>query len=104
MTPPAPMPAPPSMPALAPRTAPPSMPALAPRTAPASMAAPAPRTATGRTVTRRPMTAADPSAAVGRQCGRCGAVGTHYLTCPDLRLPSGYRVSEPPWAPAHSTS
>ena len=27
-----------------------------------------------------------------RQCSRCGAVGTHYLTCPDLRLPSGYRL------------
>jgi hypothetical protein len=32
----------------------------------------------------------------GRQCTRCGAVGTHYLTCPDLRLPSGYRVSGAP--------
>jgi hypothetical protein len=27
------------------------------------------------------------------QCTRCGAVGTHYLTCPSLRLPAGYRVS-----------
>ena len=27
------------------------------------------------------------------QCTRCGAVGTHYLTCPRLRLPEGYRVS-----------
>ena len=27
-------------------------------------------------------------------CIRCGAVGTHYLTCPSLRLPSGYRLSE----------
>ena len=27
-----------------------------------------------------------------RQCARCGAVGTHYLTCPCLRLPSGYRL------------
>ena len=27
-----------------------------------------------------------------RRCARCGAVGTHYLTCPDLRLPSGYRL------------
>ncbi len=42
------------------------------------------------------MTVADPSAAVGRQCGRCGAVGTHFLTCPDLRLPTGYRVSQGP--------
>jgi len=22
-----------------------------------------------------------------RQCARCGALGTHYLTCPSLRLP-----------------
>ena len=29
-----------------------------------------------------------------RQCGRCGAVGTHYLTCPALRLPRGYRISD----------
>ena len=29
----------------------------------------------------------------GRQCIRCGAVGTHYLTCPGLRLPSGYRTA-----------
>ena len=27
-----------------------------------------------------------------RRCARCGAVGTHYLTCPGLRLPSGYRL------------
>jgi hypothetical protein len=27
------------------------------------------------------------------QCTRCGAVGTHYLTCPSLRLPPGYRLS-----------
>jgi hypothetical protein len=33
-----------------------------------------------------------------RQCIRCGAVGTHYLTCPGLRLPSGYRLSEDPRA------
>jgi hypothetical protein len=31
-----------------------------------------------------------------RQCARCGAVGTHYLTCPGLRLPPGYRVGGPP--------
>ena len=24
-----------------------------------------------------------------RQCTRCGALGTHYLTCPSLRLPPG---------------
>jgi hypothetical protein len=29
----------------------------------------------------------------GRRCIRCGAVSTHYLTCPSLRLPSGYRLS-----------
>jgi hypothetical protein len=25
------------------------------------------------------------------RCRKCGAVGTHYLTCPDLQLPSGFR-------------
>jgi hypothetical protein len=43
-----------------------------------------------------------------RRCARCGGVGTHFLTCARLRLPSGYRFSddmaasggEPPgWAP-----
>ncbi len=29
-----------------------------------------------------------------RQCGRCGGVGTHFLTCPALRLPPGYRISD----------
>jgi hypothetical protein len=29
-----------------------------------------------------------------RRCIRCGAVGTHYLTCPDLRLPAGFRLGE----------
>ena len=33
-----------------------------------------------------------------RQCARCGAVGTHYLTCPGLRLPSGYRLGDAPGA------
>jgi len=28
------------------------------------------------------------------QCGRCGGVGTHYLTCPALNLPPGYRISD----------
>ena len=44
-----------------------------------------------------------PRVALGRarellagHCIRCGAVGTHYLTCPSLRLPSGYRLSEDP--------
>jgi hypothetical protein len=27
------------------------------------------------------------------QCTRCGGLGTHYLTCPGLRLPAGYRLS-----------
>ena len=31
-----------------------------------------------------------------RQCTRCGAIGTHYLTCPTLRLPPGYRLSPAP--------
>ena len=31
-----------------------------------------------------------------RRCARCGAVGTHYLTCPGLRLPSGYRLADTP--------
>jgi hypothetical protein len=30
------------------------------------------------------------------QCTRCGAVGTHYLTCPSLRLPPGYRLGDAP--------
>jgi hypothetical protein len=29
-----------------------------------------------------------------RRCVRCGAVGTHYLTCPGLRLPAGYRFGD----------
>ena len=29
-----------------------------------------------------------------RQCTRCGGVGTHYLTCPSLRLPPGYRLRD----------
>ena len=29
-----------------------------------------------------------------RRCVRCGAVGTHYLTCPDLRLPSDFRFGD----------
>jgi len=39
-----------------------------------------------------------------RRCARCGAVGTHYLTCPGLRLPPGYRLSEggPPGEPSVS--
>ena len=31
-----------------------------------------------------------------RQCARCGALGTHYLTCPVLRLPRGYRFGQDP--------
>jgi hypothetical protein len=30
------------------------------------------------------------------QCTRCGATGTHYLTCPSLRLPPGYRLRPGP--------
>jgi hypothetical protein len=37
----------------------------------------------------RPARAGDP-------CTRCGASGTHYLTCPTLRLPPGYRLSPDP--------
>ena len=33
---------------------------------------------------------------LARQCTQCGAVGTHYLTCPSLRLPAGYRLSQDP--------
>jgi hypothetical protein len=29
-----------------------------------------------------------------RQCTRCGALGTHYLTCPLLQLPRGYRFND----------
>ena len=69
-------------------------------------------------ISSEPVTAADPSAAAECQpgrtspgtalrlaakdaaaaapwCRRCGAVGTHYLTCPSLRLPAGYRLSHP---------
>ena len=31
-------------------------------------------------------------------CTRCGAISTHYLTCPGLRLPPGYRLSADPGA------
>ncbi len=37
-----------------------------------------------------------PDELLARQCTRCGAVGTHYLTCPILRLPSGYRLTDDP--------
>lgn len=33
-------------------------------------------------------------AAARPPCRRCGAAGTHYLTCPSLRLPPGYRLSQ----------
>ena len=32
----------------------------------------------------------------GEPCTRCGASGTHYLTCPSLRLPPGYRLTPDP--------
>ena len=35
-----------------------------------------------------------------RQCMRCGGVGTHYLTCSRLQLPSGYRFSDDDRPPA----
>jgi hypothetical protein len=35
-----------------------------------------------------------------RRCARCGAVGTHFLTCPGLRLPSGYRIGDVPGSEA----
>lgn len=31
-----------------------------------------------------------------RLCPRCGAAGTHFLNCPTLRLPAGYRISRAP--------
>ena len=37
---------------------------------------------------------AEEEAAETRQCARCGGVGTHFLTCPALRLPRGYRISD----------
>ena len=57
-------------------------------------------------ITPRPVTAAASPAegsevappgageASQKQCTRCGAVGTHFLTCPALRLPSGYRLGD----------
>jgi hypothetical protein len=33
---------------------------------------------------------------LARLCMRRGAAGTHYLTCPGLRPPPGYRLSEDP--------
>jgi hypothetical protein len=39
---------------------------------------------------------AGPAAPPERRCARCGAVGTHYLTCPALRLPTGYRLFDAP--------
>jgi hypothetical protein len=55
-------------------------------------------------VTSRPRVAPGPAREpLTRQCTRCGAVGTHYLTCPGLRLPSGYRLSrDPGQQPDHS--
>jgi hypothetical protein len=32
-------------------------------------------------------------ARAGEPCTRCGASGTHYLTCPSLRLPPGYLLT-----------
>ena len=35
-----------------------------------------------------------PARELPQLCMRCGAVATHYLTCPSLRLPAGYRPGE----------
>ena len=35
-------------------------------------------------------------ARAGEPCTRCGASGTHYLTCPSLRLPPGYLLTPDP--------
>lgn len=36
----------------------------------------------------------DEAEAPGRRCARCGGVSTHFLTCPALKLPPGYRISD----------
>src|SRR5204863_4173444 len=43
---------------------------------------------------------AGPAEPPERRCARCGAVGTHYLTCPGLRLPTGYRLFDAPGSEA----
>ena len=43
---------------------------------------------------------AGPAEPPERRCARCGAVGTHYLTCPALRLPTGYRLFDAPGSEA----
>jgi hypothetical protein len=35
-----------------------------------------------------------PARELPQPCLRCGAVATHYLTCPSLRLPAGYRAGD----------
>jgi hypothetical protein len=35
-----------------------------------------------------------PARELPQLCMRCGAVATHYLTCPNLRLPAGYRPGQ----------
>jgi hypothetical protein len=42
----------------------------------------------------RPRAARGRTGEAGRQCVECGAIGTHYLTCPGLRLPAGYRLTD----------
>jgi hypothetical protein len=44
----------------------------------------------------RTMAAPEPAAGPGLLCLRYGAAGPHYLTCPSLRLPADYRLSEDP--------
>jgi hypothetical protein len=38
-------------------------------------------------------------ARAGEPCTRCGASGTHYLTCPSLRLSPGYLLTPNPAPP-----
>lgn len=64
----------------------------APAVAPGVASAMAPGIAAGIAVGVAPDRPDEPPE---RRCTRCGAVGTHYLTCPDLRLPAGFRFGEP---------
>jgi hypothetical protein len=49
-----------------------------------------------------PDTAVPASPPRAQLCPHCGAVATHYLTCPSLQLPAGYRPGRDagPAAPA----
>jgi hypothetical protein len=48
------------------------------------------------TITRESDLSTRADEVLAHQCVRCGAVSTHYLTCPSLQLPTGYRLSEDP--------